>query len=78
MFLTNEKKSTLIQIVNYGKTTFDKKKKIWKARHDVRQPKTKPLEYLKIQETYGLKISQSIIYVKGYFSMFFSTWKILY
>ena len=33
MFLTNEKKSTLIQIVNYGKTTFDKNKKI--EKHDM-------------------------------------------
>ena len=35
----------------------------------------KTLEYLKIQEAYGLKISQSFICVKEYFDMFFSTLK---
>ena len=35
----------------------------------------KPLEYLKIWKAYGLKISQSIIYVKECFLVFFSTLK---
>ena len=37
----------------------------------------KTLEYLKIQESLGLKISDSIIYVKKYFC-FSLPWKILY
>ena len=35
----------------------------------------KTLEYLKIQESLRSEISQSIIYVKEYFHMFFSTLK---
>ena len=35
----------------------------------------KTLIYCKIQESYGLKISLSITYVKEYFHMFFSTLK---
>ena len=46
---------------------------IWKVLRDVR-PK-KPLNILRSNKAYGLKISQSIIYVKKYFYMFSSTLK---
>ena len=46
---------------------------IWKVLRDVR-PK-KPLNILRPNKAYGLKISQSIIYVKKYFYMFSSTLK---
>ena len=46
---------------------------IWKVLRDV-CPK-KPLNILRSNKAYGLKVSQSIIYVKKYFYMFSSTLK---
>ena len=55
-----------------GKDNFWLKKIIWKVR-----PSTwkKSSNILGSKKAYGLKISQSIIYVKKYFHMFFSTLK---
>ena len=70
-------KNTLIRIVNYEKTTFDKKI-IWKVRHGVRQLRKKLSNILRPNKAYGLKISQSIIYVRNIFICFSLPWKILY
>ena len=73
MFHINEKnfnshsqlsKDNLSQIING---------EVW---HDVRQLKSSNI--LIANKACGLKTSQTIIYVKGYFNMFFCTWKILY
>ena len=37
--------------------------------------KKKPLNILRSKEAYGLKISQSIVYIKKYFYVFYSTLK---
>ena len=51
-------------------------KQIRKVKHDVLQlAKKKTLEYFKIQESLRLKVVQSIICVKEYFFVFFSTLK---
>ena len=67
-------KNTLIHMVNYEKTISDEKT-IWKRRHDVRQLRKKISNILWSKEAYDMKILQSIIYVKEYFYMFFSTLK---
>ena len=47
-----------------------------KVRNDVRQLRKNPLKnILRSKKAYSLKISQSIIYVKEYFYMFFSILK---
>ena len=60
-------KNILPHIVIYEKTTLDKNI-IWDVQHDVRQI-SKNLQILRSKKAYGLKISQSIIF------MFFSTLK---
>ena len=61
-------------IINYEKAIFDKKNNLKSATW---RPSTqeKPLSPLGSKKAYGLKISQSIIYVKEYIYMFFSTLK---
>ena len=44
-------------------------------RHDVRQFRKKSSNILRSKKAYGRKISHSIIYVKEYFYMLFSTRK---
>ena len=63
-------KNTLAQIVNYEKT-----KIIWKVQNDVCQLNIYPLNISRSKKACDLKISQSIIYVKKYFYMFFPTLK---
>ena len=64
-------KNILPHIVNYEKTTLDKNI-IWDVQHDVRQI-SKNLQILRSKKAYGLKISQSIIFI-----CFSLPWKILY
>ena len=66
-------KSTLTHIVNYEKTIFEKKI-IGKEWHDFCQFK-KTSNILRSKKIYGLKISQSINYVKECFHMFVSALK---
>ena len=44
-------------------------------RPDVSQLRKKPLNIIRSKKVYGLKIAQSIIYVKEYFYMFYSVLK---
>ena len=57
----------------YEKTIFGKKHNLKSARW--RPSEKKPLNILRSNKAYGLKVSQSIIYVKKYFYMFSSTLK---
>ena len=43
--------------------------------HGVHQLRKRPSNILISKKAYGMKISRSIIYVKEYFDMFFSTLK---
>ena len=73
-------KHTLTHIIHHEKTIFDKKKKnnnnnnlkgaTWRLSTE-----EKPSNILRSKKAYGLKISESIIYIKGYFYTFFSTLK---
>ena len=61
-------KNILPHIVIYEKTTLDKNI-IWDVQHDVRQI-SKNLQILRSKKAYGLKISQSIIFItKNYYGL---------
>ena len=64
-------------IINYEKAIFDKKNNLKSATW---RPSTqeKPSSPLGSKKVYGLKISQSVIYVKEYIYMFSLPWKKLY
>ena len=55
----------------------DSFKIIWKVRYDILQLK-KAWNIFRSKKAYGLKISQSFIYVKKFFIRFSRDWKILY
>ena len=56
-------KNTLTHIVNYEKTIFDKKI-IWKVATWRLSTYKKTFDYFRSKKAYGLKISESVIYVK--------------
>ena len=65
----------LIEAIMKGQ--FLTKKIFWKVRHDVRQLGKYPrISWSK--KVSSLKISQSIIYIKKYFYLFFSALKVLH
>ena len=61
-------KNNLTQTINYEKTTFDKNNNLESVKCDVRELRKNPqINILLFKKAYGMKVSQSIIYVKGYF-----------